>query len=61
MAGTNTNPIGNPKQKETKREEFVTQETASGLDIPVPTRQQFEDLLERAAKKQPRESSSESG
>ncbi len=61
MAGTNTNPIGNPKLKEVKREESVTQETAGGLEIPVPTRQQFEDLLGRAAKKQSQESSSERG
>jgi hypothetical protein len=61
MAGTNTNPIGNPKSKETKREEFVTQETPSGLEIPVPTRQHFEGLLERAAKKQPQASSSGPG
>jgi hypothetical protein len=61
MAGTNTNPIGNPKQKEVKREEFVTQETANGLEIPVPTRKEFEDLLDRAAKKQPQEPSSERG
>ena len=61
MAGTNTNPIGNPKQKETKREEFVTQETANGLEIPVPTREEFEDLLDGAAKKQPQDPSSERG
>ena len=61
MADTNTNPIGNPKLKETKREEFVTQETAAGLEIPVPTRQQFEDLLGKAARKRPRKSSSERG
>lgn len=62
MADTNTNPVGNPRLKEVKREESVTQETASGLEIPVPTRQQFEGLLGRAAKKkQPQESSSEPG
>lgn len=61
MADTNTNPIGNPKLKEVKREEYVTQETARGLETHVPTRQRVEGLPERAAEKQPQESSSEPG
>lgn len=61
MPDTNTNPIGNPRQKEVKREQVVAQETASGLEIPVPTHQQFDDLLERAAKKRPQAPSSERG
>ncbi len=63
MTGANTNPAGNPKLKELKRRvrSSETQGTASGLEIPVPTREQFEDLLDRAAKKQPQESSSERG
>jgi hypothetical protein len=56
MTGANTNPAGNPKLKELKRRvrSSETQGTASGLEIPVPTREQ-------AAKKQPQESSSERG
>jgi len=63
MTGANTNPAVNPKLKELKRRvrSSETQGTASGLEIPVPTREQFEDLLDRAAKKQPQESSSERG
>jgi len=59
--GANSNPAGNPKLKELKRRvrSSETQGTASGLEIPVPTREQFESLLDRAAKKQPQASSSE--
>jgi hypothetical protein len=40
MADTNTNPIGNPRLKEVKREESVTQEVARSREIPLPTSQQ---------------------
>jgi hypothetical protein len=35
------------------------QRTATGYEIPVPAREEFEDLLERVAKKRPHESPSE--
>jgi hypothetical protein len=63
MTASNTNPAGNPKLKELKRRERSsdTQRTNAGLEIPVPAREQFESLLDTAAKKQPQASSSERG
>jgi hypothetical protein len=63
MTGGNTNPAGNPKLKELKRRERSsdTQRTGTGLEIPVPAREQFEGLLDSAAKKRSEASSSERG
>ena len=36
-----------------------TQTTRAGYEIPAPTREEFESLLSRAAKKRPQEPSSE--
>jgi hypothetical protein len=57
-APSTSNPAGHPKVGEEKQPQSTTQRTATGYEIPVPPREDFDQLLDQAAKKRPPDSSS---